>query len=94
MGIPIKGLEKLSVIDYPGKTCAIVFLADCNFRCPYCQNRDLIEKPGELPGVREEEVLGLLRSRRKWLDGICISGGEPCLHEGLPEFIRKVKLMR
>jgi pyruvate formate lyase activating enzyme len=91
MAIPIKGLEKLSVIDYPGKTCAVLFLAGCNFRCPYCQNPDLIRSPAKLPDIPEQEVLDLLRERRKWLDGICITGGEPCLHRGLPEFIRKAR---
>jgi len=91
MGVPIKGIEKLSVIDYPGKSCAIVFLAGCNFRCPYCQNPDLIKRPGSLPDIKEEEILDFLRERRKWLDGVCISGGEPSLHSGLPAFIRKVR---
>jgi pyruvate formate lyase activating enzyme len=91
MGIPIKGVEKLSVIDYPGKSCAVVFLAGCNFRCPYCQNPDLIKRPGSLPDIKGEEVLDFLRERRKWLDGVSISGGEPCLQKGLPEFLRKVK---
>jgi pyruvate formate lyase activating enzyme len=91
MGIPIKGIEKLSVIDYPGKTCLVAFLAGCNFRCPYCQNPDLIERPGDMEDIPEGDVLELLRSRRKWIDGVCISGGEPCLHRGLAGFIRKVK---
>jgi pyruvate formate lyase activating enzyme len=91
MGLPIKGLERMSVIDYPGKTCCIVFLAQCNFRCPYCHNPDLIKGPGKLPDVKEGEVLELLRERRKWLDGVCITGGEPCIHKGLPDFIRRVK---
>jgi pyruvate formate lyase activating enzyme len=91
MVVPIKGIEKLSVIDYPGKMCSIVFLAGCNFRCPYCQNPDLIKRPGKLPDIPEEEVVDFLKERRKWLDGICITGGEPCLHNGLPEFIKKVR---
>lgn len=91
MGVPIKGLERLSVIDYPGKACAVVFLAGCNFRCPYCQNPDLIKRPGRLSEISEGEVLDFLGSRRKWLDGLCITGGEPSLHRGLPDFIRKVK---
>ena len=91
MGISIKGLQKLSAIDYPGKTCAIVFLPDCNFRCPFCQNPDLIERPGELEAISEEEVIDLVKSRRKWIDGVCITGGEPCIHKDLPDFIRKVK---
>jgi pyruvate formate lyase activating enzyme len=91
MGVPIKGIEKLSVIDYPGKMCSIVFLPDCNFRCPYCQNPDLINRPHKLPDISEEEIFDFLKDRRKWIDGICITGGEPCLHKGLPEFIKKVK---
>jgi pyruvate formate lyase activating enzyme len=91
MDVPIKGLQKLSAIDYPGKTCAIIFLADCNFRCPYCHNPDLITRPESLPDVPEEEVIGFLRERRKWVDGLCITGGEPTLHRGLPDFIRRVK---
>lgn len=89
--LEIKGLEKLSVIDYPGKTCCIVFLAGCNFRCPYCHNPDLIERPGELESMTGEDVLEFMKSRRKWLDGVCVTGGEPCLHEGLEDFLRKVK---
>lgn len=91
MDISIKGIEKLSVIDYPEKTCAIVFLAGCNFRCPYCQNPDLIKRPDKLESISEEEVLDFLRSRKKWLDGLCLTGGEPCLQIGLPNFIRRVK---
>ena len=91
MVVAIKGLEKLSVIDYPGKTCCIVFLADCNFRCPYCHNPDLIRNPDKLPSMKEEEVIDFMKSRRKWLDGVCITGGEPCLHKELPDFIRMIK---
>ncbi len=91
MTVPIKGVQKLSAIDYPGKTCAIVFLADCNFRCPYCHNPDLIKKPGSLPDISEEEVLDFLKTRKKWLDGLCITGGEPSLHKDLPDFIGRVK---
>lgn len=91
MALEIKGIEKLSVIDYPGKTCCIVFLAGCNFRCPYCQNPDLIEKPDKLESIREEELFGMLRGRKKWIDGVCITGGEPCLHKELPGLIKRVK---
>ncbi len=90
MGVPIKGVEKLSAIDYPGKTCCIAFLGGCNFRCPYCHNPDLIEKTG-MPDIPEGEIIELLRDRRMWLDGVCITGGEPCIHSGLPDFIRKLK---
>ncbi len=87
----IKGLVKASVIDYPGKMAAVVFLPNCNFRCGYCQNPELIEEPQELESLSEDEVLGYLESRRKWIDGVCITGGEPTLHRELPAFIRKIK---
>src|SRR3989338_2765465 len=89
--LPIKGLQKTSLIDYPGKVVCTIFLAGCNFRCPYCQNPDLIENPDKLPDIKEEEIIGYLKKRRKWLDGICISGGEPTIHNGLVDFIKKIK---
>jgi len=91
MAVPIKGIEKLSTIDYPGKTCTVAWLSNCNFRCPYCQNPDLIEKPDELGGMTEGEFLEFVVGRRKWIDGVCVSGGEPTLHKDLPEFLRRVK---
>ncbi len=91
MGAPIKGLTRLSAIEYPGKTCAVAFLGGCNFRCPFCHNRDLVERPGSLPDIKESEVLGLLESRRTWLDGLTITGGEPCMHRELPGFMKSVK---
>jgi len=89
--LPIKGLQKTSLIDYPGKIVCTIFLADCNFRCPYCQNPDLIENPDKLPIIKEEEVIEYLKEKRKWLDGICISGGEPTIHKELVDFIKKIK---
>ncbi|MFH1774508.1 MAG: anaerobic ribonucleoside-triphosphate reductase activating protein [Methanobacteriota archaeon] len=89
----IKGLVKTTLIDYPGKVACTVFLAKCNFRCPYCQNPDLVVGYGELPTISEEEIFGHLKSRKKWLDGVCVSGGEPTLNSDLPEFLRKIKSM-
>lgn len=89
--VEIKGMEKASLLDYPGKVCAVVFLADCNFRCPFCQNPDLINRPDQLPNMPEQELFRLLKARGKWLDAVCISGGEPCLHKGLPAFAKRVK---
>jgi pyruvate formate lyase activating enzyme len=89
--LEIKGFEKVSLIDYPGKMASIVFLPDCNFRCGFCQNPDLIESPGEIPAVSEGEVLGYLKSKKSWIDGVVVTGGEPTLHKGVPEFLRKVK---
>lgn len=88
----IKGLEKLSLLDYPNKICAVIFVAGCNFRCPYCQNPDLIHHR-ELPEIDEEKLLTWLKKRKKWLDGVCITGGEPTLYKDLPKFLKKIKQM-
>lgn len=87
----IKGLQKTSLIDYPGKISSVIFVAGCNFRCPYCQNPDLVVGYDELPTISEDEVLDYLLTRKKWLDGVCISGGEPTLYPDLPGFLKKVK---
>jgi len=89
----IKGLQKTSLIDYPGKISAVVFLPNCNFRCPFCQNPDLIENPDKIQTIEEDEFFSFLESRKKWIDGVCITGGEPCLHKELPEFAKRIKDM-
>jgi len=89
--IPIKGLEKSSLIDYSGKVSAVIFLAGCNFRCPFCHNRDLVLNPDGTESIPEEEVLQFLKERKKWLDGAVVSGGEPTMHKDLPEFLGKIK---
>lgn len=89
--LPIKGLQKTSLVDYEGKVVCTIFLAGCNFRCPYCQNPDLINNPDKLPTIKEEDVIKHLKEKRKWLDGICITGGEPTVHKGLIDFIKKIK---
>ena len=92
--IEIKGYIPSSLLDYPGKICSVIFLPNCNFRCPFCQNPDLINKPDEIPNIEPKKIFEHLKSRRKWLDGVCITGGEPCLHKGLPEFLLEVKKLR
>src|SRR3989344_5633428 len=91
MKLEIKGLQKTSLIDYPPYTSCVVFLAGCDFRCPFCQNPDLILNPEKLETVKQEDFLEFLKKRKKWLDAVCISGGEPTLYEDLPEFIKKIK---
>ncbi len=89
--VSIKGVQKTSLIDYEPYIASVVFLAGCNFKCPYCQNPDLaLDKP-ELPIIPEEEALKFLEERKKWIDGVCISGGEPTIQKDLPEFIEKIK---
>jgi len=89
--VVIKGLEKSSLIDYPGKISAVVFLAGCNFRCPFCHNRDLVLNPEGMESIPENEILDFLGERKKWLDGVVVTGGEPTIHKELPEFLKKLK---
>ncbi len=86
-----KGFIKTSLIEYPGKIVSVVFTANCNFRCPFCQNPDLVLGPDSLPSISEKEVIEHLVSKKKWLDGLAITGGEPTIHKSLPLFIRKIK---
>jgi len=86
-----KGFEKLSLIEYPGKIVAVVFTGGCNFRCPFCQNPDLVLNSKNLSSISEEEVVNYLVSKRKYLDGLAITGGEPTIYKDLPNFLAKVK---
>lgn len=87
----IKGFQKVSLIDYPGKVAAVVFVAGCNFRCPYCYNRDLVLTRPEDRVFEVAEVLRDLQERRNFLDGVVLTGGEPTLQKDLLEFVGKVK---
>ncbi len=89
----IGALQKFSLIDYPGRVCAIVFTLGCNFRCPYCHNPELVVPEDYPKGLTESDVLDFLEKRRGKLDAISITGGEPTLHEILPEFIERVKAL-
>ena len=86
-----KGFIKTSVIEYPGKIVSVAFVGGCNFRCPFCQNPDLVLNPRSLPSTGEKEVIDYLLSKRKWLDGLGITGGEPMLQKDLPNFLSKIK---
>ncbi|MBP3891448.1 MAG: anaerobic ribonucleoside-triphosphate reductase activating protein [Solobacterium sp.] len=89
--IKIGGLQKLTLLDYPGKAAATIFTSGCNFKCPYCHNRDLVFVPDNYAYLNAEEVLEYLEKRKGVLDGVCISGGEPLLQEGLLDFIKQIK---
>ena len=82
----IGGLQKTSLLDFPEKIAAIVFTVGCNFRCGYCHNPELINGEAKI-----EEVFEFLKTRQGKLDGVVITGGEPCLQKDLPEFIKQVK---
>lgn len=92
MGIIMKifGLQKLTLIDYPGKAAATVFLSGCDFKCPFCHNAVLMKSDGT-SFIEVEELLTFLDTRRNLLDGVCISGGEPLLQDGVIDFISKIK---
>jgi pyruvate formate lyase activating enzyme len=85
----IGGLQKLSLLDFPKRMCAIVFTTGCNYRCPYCHNFELVEN-GE-GDFSTEEVLDYLVKRKNVLDGVTITGGEPTLQPGLEDFMKEVK---
>jgi len=88
--INIGGLQKVSMIDYPGRLSAVIFLSGCNFRCPYCHNPQLAR--GETHGrVSERDVLTYLDARRSLLDGVVLTGGEPTLQGELPDLCRAAK---
>lgn len=89
----IHGFQKLTLLDYPEHIAATVFTGGCNFRCPFCQNGDLVLNPGQQPVISEEEVLTVLRKRQGMLQGVCITGGEPALQKDLKAFIIKVKAL-
>lgn len=85
----IGGLQKSSLIDYPGKICAIVFTIGCNFRCPYCHNPELVDETAE--ELSQDEFFAFLEKRIGKLDAVTITGGEPTLHNDLVPFIIKIK---
>ena len=86
----ICGLQKMTLLDFPGKIACTVFLGGCNFRCPFCHNSELfMGKPEKL--MENEEFFDFLKSRKGLLDGVCVSGGEPTLYKNLPEFLAKIK---
>lgn len=87
----IAGLQKCTLLDYPGKVACTVFLPGCNFRCPFCHNYELIANPEDL--MEEEQLLSFLQKRKGLLQGVCVTGGEPTLQPQLPEFLRKLRAM-
>ncbi|MBQ7936709.1 MAG: anaerobic ribonucleoside-triphosphate reductase activating protein [Clostridia bacterium] len=88
----IAGLQKLTLLDFPGRTACTVFLNGCNFRCPFCHNFALAKGLAE-PLMEEEELLTFLEGRKGLLDGVCFTGGEPLMQRELPGLIRKIKAM-
>ena len=91
MNLIISGVQKLTLLDYPGHTACTVFFSGCNFRCPFCHNAILVERPNETIRIPEEEFFSFLYKRKGLLDGVAITGSEPTLNKDLPEFMAKIK---
>ncbi len=89
----IHGLQKLTLLDFPGHTACTVFTGRCNFRCPFCQNASLVLHPETLAVIPEADVFAFLEKRKGLLDGVAVTGGEPTLQPDLPDFLRRVKDM-
>ncbi len=91
----IGGLQKLTLIDFPGKVACTVFLSGCNFRCPFCYSPELVlpEKIKEHPDISEKDFFNFLKERKNLLEGVTICGGEPTRDKKLPGFIKKIKKM-
>lgn len=87
----IKSFIDTSFVDWRGKISAAVFLGGCNFRCPYCHNRELVLQPGRLEDISHEWILGRLEKHKGWVDGVCITGGEPTLSEALEALISEIR---
>lgn len=84
------GIQKNSLIDYPGKISCVLFLSGCNFTCPYCHNPDLVHNISPIL-LEETEVYRFLESRRNFLDGVVVTGGEPTIYPGLKSLLKKIK---
>ena len=88
----IHGLQKMTLLDFPEHVACTVFLGGCDLRCPYCHNYELAT--GKVPPVmEEEELLAFLAKRKGLLDGVAITGGEPCLYWDLPDFIARIRAL-
>lgn len=86
----ISGLQKLTLLDYPGRVACTVFTGGCNFRCPFCHNSSLVLPERLAHDTDEEQVLAFLKKRQGTLDGVAVTGGEPLLHKDIDAFLQKV----
>ena len=84
----ILGLEKVSMVDYPGKICTTVFTGGCDFRCVFCHNSGIVNE--DYKPFKLDEIYEYLESRKKLIDAVTISGGEPTIQQDLEDFIKKI----
>ena len=88
----IAGLQKMTLLDYPGKVACTVFLQGCNYACPFCHNTQLLPFEAK-PFMEEDALIAFLEKRKGILDGVCITGGEPTLYSGLESLLRRIKAL-
>ena len=88
----IHGLQKMTLLAYPGKVACTVFIAGCNYACPYCHNSQLQTREAE-PIMQDDALLSFLQKRQCLLDGVCITGGEPTLNPELPRLLARIKAL-
>jgi len=95
MTLLIKAMQGVSMLDYPGVISSVIFTGGCNLRCPFCQNPDLVDvqRCARLPSLSPQAVLADLASRRGFVDGVVITGGEPTIQDDLSDFLREVRRM-
>lgn len=84
------GLQKISLIDYPGKVASVLFTPGCNLRCPFCHNWRIVVDP-KPPFLQEATAIEILEARKKYVDAVVVTGGEPTMHKELPKFLAKLK---
>ena len=89
--LSVKGFLETSFVDWPGKVVSVLFLPGCNFRCPFCHNHQLVLKPGELEDIPLPHIMSRIAELKGWVDGVCITGGEPTIHPRLPSFMAEIK---
>ena len=89
----IAGMQKLTLLDYPGEVACTIFTQGCNYRCPFCHNPSLVLPEQAQKTLPEEDVLAFLEKRKGCLDGVAVTGGEPLLHNDLEQLLEKIKKM-
>ena len=87
----IKGWQKTSLIDYSPFTASVIFVGGCTFKCGYCHNPELVMGYSDIPSIKQKEILDYLEKKKIWIDGVCITGGEPTIYKELPKFVSKIK---
>ena len=89
----IQGLQKLTLLDYPGKVACTIFTAGCNFRCPFCHNASLVVDTYKNKEIKLDDIFAFLKKRMGVLDGVCVTGGEPLIQPDIEPFLRRIKDM-